>query len=251
MPITVFFVLLNLVAYSLSHDPVHLKEAEWFMARGQWSVETALDGWRRQFAEGAAVDWPFDRLVAEQLQAGDHLAWEKTILAKFVAVAAEWIHRLRPEMLSREKLESCLGHWWSLWSYGTGDDLMAHYYYIVTPEPGDWRPVQRTEPRPQEEWFFGDRFMSYASQVRWFEPLARFMAVSVIAGEHGGAMASDARKLAYRILDGVDEVRLKWMHDPDGAQLIPELSHMGQCLSSEVLPTFLATYWRGRCARWW
>jgi hypothetical protein len=245
------FILLNLVAFSLSNDAVYRREAEWFLARGRWREETSLDAWRRQFAAGETVDWPFDRLVADQLQPGEHLCWEKTILCKFVAVAAEWIHRLQPDWLPREQLQATLRRWWELWPYGLGEDFLPYYYYIAGPEPGVWRPAQLTAQLPREEWFFGDPFLSYASQVRWFEPLSRFMATSAILAEHGGPAADEARALARRILEATDEVRIKWMHDPDGQQLRPGLEHYGQTLSSEVPATFLATYWRGRRAGWW
>jgi hypothetical protein len=41
------------------------------------------------------------------------------------------------------------------------------------------------------------------------------------------------------------------MVDPDGKQLLPEISYYGQCLSSEMPASWPAAYWRGKQQGLW
>ena len=83
------------------------------------------------------------------------------------------------------------------------------------------------------------------------EPLARFMVASVIAAQHASEVRSHARAVAVRMMEHVDWQRLHWLFDPDGKQLVPEISYCGQCLSSEMPASFLAAYWRGKQQGLW
>jgi hypothetical protein len=73
----------------------------------------------------------------------------------------------------------------------------------------------------------------------------------LLAAKYTEDVAADARALALRMLESVDETRIRWMVDPDGKQIIPELSYMNDVLSSEMPATYLATYWRGRIEKLW
>ena len=57
--------------------------------------------------------------------------------------------------------------------------------------------------------------------------------------------------LAHASLAEKAEIRLRHMVDPDGQQLIQEISHHGEVLSSQMPGRYLATYWRGRCENLW
>ena len=83
------------------------------------------------------------------------------------------------------------------------------------------------------------------------EPLSRFMVTSVITAEYSTSMADPAIDLAKRMLEKVDDVRIKWQHDPDGKQIIPEHGDVKEVLSSEMPASYLATFWRGRKQGYW
>jgi hypothetical protein len=46
----------------------------------------------------------------------------------------------------------------------------------------------------------------------------------------------------------LDQRRLRWMIDPDGRQVLPELRYMTESLSSDVPAFTILTYWRARLA---
>ncbi|MBO9608229.1 MAG: hypothetical protein J7639_19885 [Paenibacillaceae bacterium] len=244
------FLAINSAAYAFSHDPVHLREAEFFIGRALWHEETNVDKWRNKHLAGNDADGKFNRLVAGYLQPGEHLCWESTIHSKFVAVGAEIVYLTNRELMG-DKLEPTLVKWWSTWSLGIDDDLLPYYYFIVNALTGEWRPAPRTPRLPRDQWPLGHPFISYASQSRWMEPLCRFLFTSVLAASYGTSVKDEAQALALRIMDSVDDVRMRWQYDPDGNQIIPELDYMNNVLSSEMPATFLATFWRGRLERLW
>jgi len=77
------------------------------------------------------------------------------------------------------------------------------------------------------------------------------MLTSAIAAEHCPGEREQIKSVGRRMLESVDDVHLRWLYDPDGRQLLPELSYYGECLSSEVPASFLAAYWKGRCDKLW
>lgn len=244
------FLTMNTIAYSLTNDPIYRHEAQYFMNHGHWHLETNVDVWKRKYATGQQIAWKFDKLVEGHLNPGEHLCWESTIHAKFVAVGAEILSGLQPSWMA-DRLEPTLTKWWATWDQGIQDDLLPYYYFIVDVTEGTWRPAPLTERLPKETRPLGHPFISYASRIRWMEPLCRFMFASVVTATHANGVSDPARKLAVRLLESVNDIRMRWMYDPDGKQLIPELSYMDNVLSSEMPATYLATYWRGRLEKFW
>ncbi|MDF2668167.1 MAG: hypothetical protein K0R67_473 [Paenibacillus sp.] len=249
-------LMLNLLAFHYSGDPLHLREARSLMDRARWHEENNQDAWKNRVLNNQPIPnreetiRTFNKMLEGQLSDGEYLCWESTIHGKFVAIAAEIIALLQADWMDG-KLEPTLVKWWSVWSLGIGDDLLPYYYFIYNAHTGEWRPAPVTNRLSEAERPLGKPFFSYTSQVRWMEPLSRFMAVSLIAALHAPSIAEEAKQLALTIMDKVDDIRIRWMYDPDGKQLIPQLSHMDNVLSSEMPATYLATFWRGRCEGLW
>ena len=247
------FAMINACAYSFSRSPVHLQEFEKWMAIATWPKTTLLETLRanalRQFKEkGKAEVVPYSvayPLAKDVLKPGECLCWETIIHAKFVVVAADLIVQSKTSDLSGQ-LANIVERWWGEWKYGMDDDFLAYYWFAVDLLNDSWRPLPSTKPLPKEQWLFGNPFMSSLSQVRWNEPLARFMVSSVIAAEHCPSNRKQIQSIGRRMLESLDEVHLHWLVDLDGKQLPPEISYYGQCLSSEVPGSFLSAYWKGR-----
>ncbi len=252
------YAAINAVAYHFSRAPVHRQEFEKWMRVGTWMRETRIDALRQQFQAqvqqtGKAEVIPYGvcyRLVKDLLQPGEFLCWETTIHSKFVVVAMDMIRKVLPDALPGDPGQA-MARWWREWKYGTGEDLLPYYWFAVNLANDTWRPLPATPLLPREEWLFGDPFTSYVSQVRWMEPLARFLIVSALAAEGAPEVQHDAQRLATRMMTHVDWRRLHWLYDPDGKQLLPEISYCGECLSSEMPASFLAAYWRGKHAGLW
>jgi hypothetical protein len=252
------YAAINAVAYHFSRSPVHLGEFEKLMGRETWTKGTRIGGLRDSFHSkmketGKAEVIPYSAcfsLVKDLLKPGEFLCWETTIHSQFVVLAADVISQVMPDVL-HDKMESISTMWWREWKYGIGSDFMPYYWFAVNLLTDTWRPLPSTKLLPKDKWLFGDPFSSYISQVRWMDPLARFMVVSAIAGKHAPGIAKEAKSVAQGMMASLDWKRLHWLFDPDGEQLIPEISYYGECLSSEVPASFLAAYWRGRCDGLW
>ena len=252
------YAMINACAYSFSKSPEHLKEFEWWMERASWPHQTRIDGRRDRVARevkekgrASVVQYsaPF-KLARNLLRGGEFLCWETVIHAKFVAVAAEMISESGVPF-ARERLAEILPRWWAEWKYGMPDDFLAHYWFAVDLVNDTWRPLPKTELLPKDQWLFGDPFISYISQVRWNEPLARYLVTSAVAAPHCPAQREQICAVANRMMGSVDANHLHWIVDPDGQQLLPEISYYGQCLSSEMPGSFLAAYWKGRRDKLW
>jgi hypothetical protein len=241
------FVMLNAIAYRFSKNPVHLQEAKNFYAYADWMRETNVGSQLRRRLKNGPTDR--DILFKEVLREDETICWE-TNHAKFLAVAVENILAVAPELIGSD-VDPALKVFWETWPFGLGEDLLPYYWFAVNARTKEWRPLEKTAMLPPDKCAFGDPFMGYISQVRYTASLTRFMYISVVAAKHCRAIAKDARGLAMRIMEKIDRTRLKWMIDPDGQQLIPELRYMGQVLDSELAPTYVATYWRGRLENLW
>ena len=252
------FAMINACAYSLSKSPVYLQEFEKWMAKATWPQTTALETLRqnvlRQVREkGKAEVVPYSAafsLAKEVLKPGECLCWETIIHSKFVAVAADLIVQSKTSDLSGQ-LAAILERWWREWKYGMGEDWLAYYWFAVDLVNDTWRPLPSTQLLPKEQWLFGDPFTSYLSQVRWNEPLARFLVTSAIAAPHCLNDRSRIGTVGRKMMESVDSVHLHWLVDLDGKQLLPEISYYGQCLSSEMPGSFLAAYWKGKLDKVW
>lgn len=249
-------MLINVLAYHFSGDPVYRQEAEWFRDHQHWIERSGAEEFRRQ-AEAqwqekgqieAVASWmPW---VTPQLRPGEMLFWENAGLCKYVVIAAEIIRELQPDLLG-DRFPAIMEKWWRHGQLGVGEDALPYYWFALDLRTLSWRPLAATDPVPREDWPFGDPFFAAVSEVRWCDPLARALSTSVIAQRHAPVIADAARAQAQRLLAQIDATRLLWMVDPDGRQLLPEISYYGQCLSSEVPSTFLAAYWRGRLDGLW
>ena len=128
-------------------------------------------------------------------------------------------------------------------------EIGFNYWFAVDLVNDTWRPLPRTKLLPREKWLFGDPFTSFLSEVRWNEPLCRFMISSVIAAQHNPGR--NIQSVARRMVGSLNPTHLHWIVDLNGQQLLPELRYYGQCLSSEAPGSFLAAYWKGRKDRLW
>ncbi|RKX34353.1 MAG: hypothetical protein DRP71_07325 [Verrucomicrobia bacterium] len=245
------FMAINLIAYHLTGDPVYKAESDRFQKISRWKTETGVGAWKRKIRSGEIGDWMFNRLVEDHLGPNEFLCWETTIHCKFTAVAAEIIHKLYPDIVSEPELVETLETWWKTWPIGMDEDLMPYYYFIVDVEKDTWRPAPRTKRLPRDQWILGQPGLSYTSRKRWMEPLARFLVTSVITAEHSTSMHAPSIELAKRIMENVDEIRIKWQHDPDEKQIVPDNADIKSVLSSEVPASYLATFWRGRRQGYW
>ncbi len=245
-------ILVNALAHHFTGKQVYLDEVRRFLDRADWMTDSSVTGWRARLEqeqrEGKLQphnETPIGGWATPLLNPGEVLFWEAAILCKFVAVAAEILQEILPEIIDG-RLPSILELWWEQGGYGIGDDMLPYYWFAADFLQGTWRPLPNTPMLPSERWAFGDPFMGCISQVRETEPLARLIVTSVIACRHAPAVAERAGAMARRIIDALDETRLHWMIDPDGKQLPPQITYYGQCLSSEMGASFLAAYWRGR-----
>ncbi len=250
-------LLIQTLANRFTGDPAYLRDAEWFRDHQTWMrsstalnwlerIETRLRETGQLEAFGSAT-FPW---ITPLLEPGEALFWESAILCKFVAVASEILHEVQPDLLDGH-LPTIMEQWWQQGQYSIGEDVLPYYWIAADFRHGTWRPLPATEPVPREQWPFGDPFFANVSQIRWFEPLARSMVTSVIAHRHAPAIADAALRQARHLLEAVDATRLLWLFDPDGKQLLPEITYYGHCLSSEMPASFLATYWRGRLDGLW
>ncbi len=245
------FMAINLIAYHLTGDPVYKAESDRFQSISRWKTETVVGGWKRKILNGETKDWMFNKLVEEHLKPSEFLCWEMTIHCKFTAVAAEIIHKLYPEIVSDNELIKTLEIWWKTWPYGIDEDLLPYYYFIINVEKDTWRPAPRTKRLPRDQWLLGQPGLSYTSQKRWMEPLCRFLVTSAITAEYSTDLHNSSIALAKRIMENVDEIRIKWQHDPDGKQIVADNAEIKNALSSEMPASYLATFWRGRKQGYW
>lgn len=182
-------------------------------------------------------------LARDLLKPGEILCSEAVIHAKFITVAADLIVQSKTSDLSGN-LSEITRRWWSEWTYAMDENFLGYDWFAVDLLIDTWRPLPRTKLLPEEQWLFGDPFTSCLSQVRWNEPLCRFMIASVIAAQHNPD--PQIGSVARRMEGSLDPTHLHWIVDLDGKQLLPELGYYGKCLSSEAPGSFLAAYGQRR-----
>jgi hypothetical protein len=253
------YAMINACAYSFSKSSEHLKQFEWWMSRASWMTQTPIERMKAKVAaelkeKGHVAVVPYGgraaRLAKGLLKPGEFLCWEMVILAKFPVVAADLISQTNVPF-ARDRLADMLQRWWAQWKYGMTEDFLAYYWFAVDLVNDTWRPLPETEAVPKDQWLAGDPFFSRISQVRWNEPLARFLVVSSIAAKHCPKDREHICDVAKRMMRAVDAKHLHWLLDTDGKQLLPEISYYDDCLSSEVPGSFLASYWKGKCDNLW
>ena len=225
-------LMINALAYRFSgRQNVYRQEFDALSERGTWQTETNLDERRRRGEK-------------------ETLAWELNIHCKFAVAAAEIILDIMPERIA-DDMESTVTTWWKIWKYGMRDDLFAYYDYYVNLEDDTWRPAEKTEPKPRDQWRFGCCYQSYTSRCLWLEPMNRTLYTCMSAIEHAPGIADQAKALARKILDVIDDKHLLWVYDPDRDQLSKYDVFMHDCLSSEGPATVMLAFWRGRAQELW
>ena len=250
--------MINACAYSFSKSPEHLQQFEWWMERASWPTRTRIDGLRAKVAQQikdggrpSVVRYAATfRLARNLLERGEFLCWETVVHSRFVAVAAEVISETGVPF-AKERLAEILPRWWAETKYGMPDDFHGYYWFAVNLSNDTWRPLPRTELLPKDRWMFGDPFISYISQIREHDSLARTILTSTIAASHCPAERDRMRDAALQIFRAVEADHFRWLLDLDGQQLLPEISYYGQCLSSEMPGSFLAAYWKGKRDKLW
>ena len=225
-------LMINALAYRFSgQQQIYLQEFDTLYESGTWQRETDLDRRRRNGEE-------------------ETLAWELNIHCKFAVAAAEIILDIMPERIA-DDMESTVTTWWSIWKYGMRDDLFAYYDYYVNLEDDTWRPAEKTEPKPRDQWRFGCCYQSYTSRSLWLEPMNRTLYTCMSAIDYAPGIADQAQELARKILDVIDDKHLLWVYDPQGYQLSKYDKFMEHCLSSEGPATVMLAFWRGRTRGLW
>ena len=238
-------------AYAISGDVVYRDKAEEFKERALWHKTTQIEQRREQanaqIAAGEDLNlWANPRFpFANQfLQPGEILCWEQVSLSTFVFAAVDILQGTCPELLPAEPA-TFLDPWFHQWKYGMPEeDFHAYYWFAVDLVKDTWRPLPSTEPGPKEEWPFGNLLLSYVSQMRWNDPLARNMNNYSIALSLVPELREEAGRLIHCVMDKLKWQHLLWIYDPDGNQLLKDLRDRGRCLSSEVPASVLAAWWR-------
>jgi len=245
-------VMLNMTAWHYTNNQTYHNEAQKLFKTGKWHIETNLDEIKHKYISildsaktgEKTVKGGYSDLYADYLGEEEFLFWEANFLCQFVTIAADIIYRIEPDFIA-EYMPAITCKWMDIWEYGVSDDYAPYYWYAINVRTDEWRSLPLTPLLPKEKWPYAEKFMGYLSGIRWGEPLARFMQTAELAYIYSGKK-SEAKSLALNIMNAVDETRVRWLFDFDGEQLLPDLRHMYDILSSEVTPTWLATYWRGR-----
>ena len=197
-------MLVNVLAYRFSGDPLYRREAEWFRDHQYWIQRSGVEEFRRQYAETCAETGRVEAVasgfpwVTPLLKPGEMLLWEQTCICEFAVVAADLIQQMQPELIG-DKMPVLMEQWWRHGQYGIGEDALPYYWFALDLVHDTWRPLPCTELAPREQWAFGDPLMGYVSQVRWSAPLARALATSVIAQRYTPAITDSVRAQAKAV----------------------------------------------------
>lgn len=244
------YAMISLAAWNFSKDKTHLREFETFMERETWTRTTRMETLRAQARQrvketGKAELIPYSAafsLAKDLLKPGEILCWETTIHSAFVVTAADVIASIDPTFLDG-RTDEIVARWWKEWKYGMDESYQSYYWFAVDLLNDTWRRLPQTEILPKEQWLWGDPFTSYISQVRWMDPTARALVSSSVAARRCPDLAHDANALIQNILANLTPDHFRWLHDPDGTQLLDEIDYYGRCLSSEVPASVLIAYW--------
>jgi len=134
---------------------------------------------------------------------------------------------------------------------GLRPDWLSHYVIQIDLERGTWYPLERPitpERRAWAEQAGLSLFVAYDSQVCWGDAAARIADIALIGAIRAPALCAGALTTTRALLAQLDQRRLRWMIDPDGRQVLPELRYMTESLSSDVPAFTILTYWRARLA---
>jgi len=228
------YVLAQALAFHVTGEDNYRKEALRLAKLSHWREKSDLDAWREQGLERM-------------------LMFERVCLGGYVLKAAGAIAEILPELFGATpeaqatSLDRFCETWWNFCQLGMDDDGYQHYWIDIDVRNGAWRP---TGMRPIENPPFPGTFGAYYSDVRW-DQLYRIMTGAFTVVEHCPELREPALAWIKDLLAKTNGRRLRWMTDPDGRQLMPDIRWMECMLSSEAPFHYLTTYWRGRKNGWW
>jgi hypothetical protein len=258
MSYNAIFCMLNAAAYHFTGEQKYLDEASWFYGHARWNTVLGKDmiGHEHHFLSG--IPYQIDPPMAAE----EDLWPEGNIHVQFVIVSAYYIDKFTDLIKNdtRTSLSNVANNWLDLWPYGIfvdgdgsnrEDTYAPFYFYIINktgPNKGQWRPAGRT-PVVSGRIPFSDPFFASLNEVRWNEPLSRFVAAAELIypslDETGKQKAKD---IVLGILNNADDMRLHWMYDYDGGtnQIEPSVRYMYNMLSSEAPASYIIAYWLGK-----
>lgn len=231
----VTYVLAEALAFRVTGEDTYRQEALRLAGLSHWREKSDLEKWR---------DRGLDRM----------LMFERVCLGGYVLKAAGAIAEILPEVFGSTPearaatLDEFSKTWWAFCQLGMDGEGSQHYWIDIDVRNGTWRP---TGIRPIEHPPMGGTFMSYYSDVRWNDQLYRIMTGAFTVVEHSPEAGESARGWITDLMAKTNGRRLRWMTDPDGRQLKPDIRWQECILSSEAPFHYLSTYWRGRKAGWW
>jgi hypothetical protein len=239
-------------AYKMTGEEKYLEAYDFVMESCIWDTHRRLD---KTIAEIKAGTWevpPWEKLVRDRKRPGEFAHWEEIQHCQFVAIAATVIHESVPERFTQEQLSDVLAFWWEDWVTGLDQDYWGYLYWmLVQSEDRSWRPVERTERFPREEWFGGSPMLSFASQWIYGDCLARFQWTALVVAKNCPEQREEAVNFARTTLERMQPHHLLWIADPDGEQIPAGCQYFTEFLSSEVPENIIASYWEGVRLGYW
>jgi len=248
---------MNMAAWHYTREDLYLAEAERILQDAKWMYETNMDVLKRDCLsaleerregkkafEGGPVG--FSNLYADYLEDDEFLFWESTAHAHYLALSADIINRVKPDMIAAD-MPDLMYKWMDLWHYGVGEDCAPFYWYAINIRTGQWRSMPLTPLLPREEWPYAEKFEGYLSQIRYFSLASFGQAAEITYLSNTDTKRKDeARLLAMKILNSLDGTRMRVFYDFDGEQLLPDLRHLYNMFYGNSVNLYLATYWRGK-----
>jgi hypothetical protein len=229
------YVLAQALAFRVTREDTYRREALRLAGLSRWREESNLEVWRSQGQERVLV-------------------FERVCLGGYVLKAAGAIAEVLPELYGAtpearaSTLRTLCERWWRFCQLGMDTDGYQHYWIDIDVRNGTWRP---TGIRPIENSPFPGTFGAYYSEVRWNDQLYRIMTGAFTVVEHCPELRESTLAWIRALMAKTDGRRLRWMVDPDGRQLKPDIRWMECMLSSEAPFHYLTAYWRGRMQGWW
>jgi len=237
---------LQAAAYHFTGDKKYYDEAADWYARGKWQRETNLDRPHHHYMETVFKDY-----IKPPVAENEYLFWEANVIAQFTMVSAHFID-LFTDLIKKDPttdMNTIAKKWLHIFNVGIDKaDYAPYYFFLVTPGGTSWRKINKTQDVPEDKWYFADPFFSALNEVRWSEPLSRFVTAAALMHGHlddeGKKMAKD---IVGGILGAVDGVRIQWIYDADNgtSQLHPNVRQLYHIISSEMPSSYLIAYWLG------
>jgi len=229
------YVLAEALAYRVTGEDKYRLEALRLAGLSHWREESDLDKWREQGLERM-------------------LMFERVCLGGYVLKAAGAIAEILPEVCGATPeaqatiLNRMCKRWWRFCRLGMDADGYQHYWIDIDVRNGTWRP---TGIRPIEKPPFPGTFGTYYSDVCWNDQLYRIMTGAFTVVEHCPELRDAILAWIRALVAKTNGRRLRWMVDPDGRQLTPDIRWMKCQLSSEAPFHYLTAYWRGKQRGYW